>query len=70
MLLFDRLSKDHFNSSVGITSAIAVMYISYRVFSGARDRRRFKNIPVPSSDYPIAGMYTQMIYITFLMTKK
>ncbi|KAI8880335.1 cytochrome P450 [Backusella circina FSU 941] len=59
MFLLDRLNKDHIISPLGITSAIAIVFVTYRAVSNAKDRKRFKNIPVPSPDYPIIGMLAQ-----------
>lgn len=63
MLLLDRLNKDHITSPLGITSAIAIVYTTYKTVSNYKDRQRFKNIPVPSPDYPIVGMYKKSRYL-------
>ena len=60
MFSLHRLNNDHITGPLGITSAIAIIYATYQIVSNYKDRQRFKNIPMPGSNYPIVGMYIRI----------
>jgi hypothetical protein len=67
MSLTDELKEKLLSKPVGITSAIALLYISYHIISDIKDKQKFRGIPTPGNSYPIVGNHFYSINFLFLL---